>query len=107
MNILTELRVACDELDAARTEFDKPMPVSDVEFYKRNDRLLLAISNVQKLSTTDTIRALLDAAEAAAASGCYTCVGLLDSQSAGWPCNAPAARLRNALAPLVKEATDE
>lgn len=65
MSILTELRAAFDELDAARTEFDKPMPVSDVEFYKRKDRLQLATSNVQKLATDDTIRALLDVAEAA------------------------------------------
>lgn len=65
MSILADLRVAYDELDAARTEFDKPMPVSDVEFYKRKDRLQLATSNVQKLAPTSTIRALLDVAEAA------------------------------------------
>jgi hypothetical protein len=59
-----ELERLLDEYAAAKVEFDKPMPVSDIEFYKREDRLLRAVGDVQKAATRDTVRALIDAAKA-------------------------------------------
>ncbi len=97
-----ELDRLLDEHAEAKVEFDKPLPRDEVEFYKREDRLLAAVGNVQKAATLDTLRALVNVAEAARwswalAEDCPSC------------CNSePTDALFAALAPLFpEEATDE
>ena len=102
MSILTDMRAAYDELDAARAEFDRPLPVLEIDFIKREDRLLCAIGNVQKIASIDTIRALLDVAEAAREVGIY-----IDEDYFNAAEERVFGRLAASLAPLVKEADDE
>ena len=92
-----ELDRLLDEHAEAKVEFDKPLPRDEVEFYKREDRLLAAVGNVQKAATLDTLRALVNVAEAAD----IFCA----CERGGEPISRMSMEI--ALAPLVKEAADE
>ena len=105
MSILTDIKAALEAKRVADT-----MLRAELDFRTTPRRIKArdeAQDNLHALLTDDTIASLVAVARAAAAVGCYTCVGLRDSQSAGWPCNEPAARLHVALAPLLEEVPDE
>jgi hypothetical protein len=92
MGILTDLRAAWAAVDAARKTLAEPLPLSEVAYLEREEALYSALGTYHKLLTDDTIRALLDVAEAAQ----ELCYGGTFSP-----------RLQAAIAPLVKEASDE
>ena len=91
---IDELERLLDEHAEAKVEFDKPLPRDEVEFYKREDRLLAAVGNVQKAATLDTLRALVNVAKAAD----IFCA----CERGGEPISRMSMEI--ALAPLVKEA---
>lgn len=93
---VAELERLLDEYDEAKREFDKPLPRDEMEFYKREDRLLAAVGDVQKAATFDTIRALVNAAKAAD----IFCA----CERGGEPIGRMSMEI--ALAPLVKEADE-
>ena len=103
-----ELERLLDEHAEAKREFDKPLPRDEVEFYKREDRLLAAVGNVQKAATLDTLRALVAVARAAwvLADNIDTYCPCCDShlEIVTEPLFDDATKVYAALAPLVKEA---
>ena len=111
MSTLTDLRAALDELDAAIAEREQPLPVDEVTFMRRQSRMISASKRLWDTVDADTIRALLDVAEAAWVFAdnidtyCPCCDSHLEIVTV--PTESSAAKVYAALAPLVKEATDE
>ena len=104
MSKLADLRAAFDEMDRAKAEREQPLPVDEVTFMRRQARMISASKRLWDTVDTDTIRSLVEAAEAAEReSPCPFCRGHRDvwvgaRQPHGRDCP---------LATLVEEADDE
>jgi hypothetical protein len=104
MSILTDLSAALAAVDAARKTLAQPLPLSEVAYLEREEALYSALGTYHKLLTDDTIRALLEAVEAAEREPrCPFCAE--ERHISGWPTQPHLSDCP--LAPLVKEATDE
>ena len=108
MSRLSDLRAALDELDRAKAEREQPLPVDEVTFMRSQARMISASKRVWDSVDIDTIRALLDVAEAAERRRIeeereYSMTEPLPSPE--W--EAAEAALEAALDALVKEADDE
>lgn len=108
MSRLSDLRAALDELDSAKSERELPLPVDEVTFMRRQARVISASKRLWDTVDTDTIRTLLDVAEAAERRRIeeereYSMTEPLPSPE--W--DAAEAALEAALDVLVKEENDE
>lgn len=100
MSILTDLETAWAAVDAARKTLAEPLPISEIAYLEREEALYSALGTYHKLLTDDTIRALLDVAEAAREVGIY-----IDEDYFNADEERVFGRLAASLAPLVKEGT--
>jgi len=94
VSILSDLAAALEAVDAARKTIAEPLPLSEVAYLEREEALYSALGTYHKLLTDDTIRALLDVAEAAERE--------VEDSEYEW--HTPTGLIA-ALAPLVKEGT--
>ena len=102
MSILTDLSAALAAVDAARKTLAEPLPLSEVAYLEREEALYSALGTYHKILTDDTIRALLDVAEAAQAV-----VEYIDQDYFTVDEEKVVVALIAALAPLTKEADSE